>query len=344
MMIQPAFDLEPFQPARGMTNCHMQTLAGRYGRSHEGIIFQRWRIDTPDGDFLDLDFPEVAGYLPPEEAPIVLVLHGLEGSARSSYAYETYRQLAQRGIRSVGINYRSCSGQINRKPYTYHAGETGDIAFVLRQLKEWFPHAPLAAVGFSLGANMLLKYLGEEGIHSPLAAAVAVSPPFALDRSMEIVETSTSRVYSHYFMRAIRQKTLARAPLLEGLVDIDQALAAETFREFDEALTVPLYGFADVWAYYRECSSGRYLPDIRVPTLIIRALDDPLFHPDDVPYEILAANPSLTAAITPHGGHVGFAEGSPNHLSWWAERQAARFMAAQFGLQTMLTPLDHIGD
>ncbi len=310
----------------------MQTVAGHYGRSQEGIIFHRWRIDTPDGDFLDLDFPEVAGHLPPEDAPLVLLLHGLEGSARSSYAYETYRQLARHGIRSVGMNYRSCSGQINRKPYTYHAGETGDVIFVLHQLRQWFPQSALGAVGFSLGANMLLKYLGEQGPDCPLVAATAVSPPFALERSMEVIESSVSRFYNRYFMRALHQKMLARASLLDGLVDMERVLAATTFRELDEALTVPLYGFADVWDYYRQSSCGRYLPNISVPTLIIRALDDPLFHPEDIPYDLLAANDCLTAVITPHGGHVGFAEGQPGQLNWWAERQAARFLAAQFGL------------
>ncbi len=329
-MTQPAFELEPFRPARGIANCHMQTVAGHYGRVQEGIIFHRWRIDTPDGDFLDLDFPEVAGHLPPDDAPLVLLLHGLEGSARSSYAYETYRQLARRGVRSVGINFRSCSGQINRKPYTYHAGATGDVILVLEQLQRWFPQSALGAVGFSLGANMLLKYLGEQGRDCPLIAAAAVSPPFALDRSMEVVENSISRVYNRYFMRALHQKMQARAPLLDGLVNMEQVLAATTFRELDEALTVPLYGFADVWEYYRQNSSGRFLSTIRVPTLIIRALDDPLFHPDDIPYDDLAANPCLTAVITPHGGHVGFAEGQPGQLSWWAERQAARFLAAHF--------------
>ncbi len=332
LMTQAAFAPEPFQPARGIANCHMQTIAGHYGRSQEGIVFHRWRLDTPDGDFLDLDFPEVAGHLPAENAPLVLLLHGLEGSARSSYAYEAYRQLAWRGMRSVGLNYRSCSGQLNRRPYTYHAGETGDIIFVLQQLGQWFPHATLGAVGFSLGANMLLKYLGEQGKASPLVAAAAVSPPFALDRSMEGIENSISRIYNRYFMRALHQKMQARAPLLDGLVDMERVLAAATFRELDEALTVPLYGFADVWDYYYQSSSGRYLPGICVPTLIIRSLDDPLFHPDDIPYDALTANPYLTAVITPHGGHVGFAEGQPGQLNWWAERQVARFLAVQFGL------------
>jgi hypothetical protein len=325
------FELEPFQPARGIANSHMQTVAGHYGRSQGGIVFHRWRIDTPDGDFLDLDFPEVAGVLPPENAPLVILLHGLEGSARSSYAYETYRQLAGRGVRCVGMNYRSCSGQINRKPYTYHAGETSDLIHVIHYLQSWFPQVRIGAVGFSLGANILLKYLGEQGGNCPLAAAAAVSPPFALDRSMEAIENSIGRMYNTYFMRALRQKMQARAPLLEGLVDLEQVLAAETFRELDEALTVPLYGYADVWEYYRENSSGRFLATISVPTLIIRALDDPLFHPADIPYDVLAANPCLTTAITAQGGHVGFAEGQPGRFNWWAERQVARFLAAYLG-------------
>lgn len=321
------FQLEPFRPARGIANCHMQTIAGRYGRRPDGIIFHRWRIDTPDGDFLDLDFPEVAGHLPADDAPLVLLLHGLEGSARALYAYEMYRQLAQRGIRSVGLNYRSCSGVINRTPHAYHAGFTEDINWVVQRLLAWFPGAPLGAVGFSLGANMLLKYLGEQGAAVPLQTAVAISPPFALGLARQN-ENSVSQIYFRYFMRALRLKTQARAPLLQGLIDVERALAAQTFRELDEALTVPLYGFQDVGAYYNLCSSGRYLPEVRIPTLIIRALDDPLFHPDDIPYQVMAANPCLTAAITEYGGHVGFAAGQPGQLNWWAERQAAGFLAA----------------
>lgn len=327
-MNQNHFQLEPFCPARGIINCHMQTVAGRYGRRTDGIIFHRWRIDTLDGDFLDLDFPEVAGHLPGDDAPLVLLLHGLEGSARSLYAYEMYRQLAQRGIRSVGMNFRSCSGVVNRTPRSYHAGFTEDVHFVVQKLQRWFPGIPLGAVGFSLGANMLLKYVGEQREKISLVTAVAVSPPFALDRGAETTKNSVGQVYLRYFMRALRQKLQARAPLLDGLVDVEQVLAAQTFAELDALLTVPLYGFANVADYYQQCSSGRYLPDIHIPTLIIRSLDDPVFDPADVPHAAIDANPYLTAAITKHGGHVGFAEGQPGHLAWWAERQAARFLAA----------------
>lgn len=332
MLIETAFQLEPFSPARGIANCHMQTLAGYYGRRSDGIIFHRWRLDTPDGDFLDLDFPEVAGHLPDETAPLVLVMHGLEGSARSGYAYETYRQLAQLGIRSVGLNYRSCSGVINRTPRSYHAGSTEDIDFVVQKLLEWFPGIPLGAIGFSLGANMLLKYCGEQGEGIRLATAVAVSPPFNLDMSVAVSPNGVSQAYIRYFMRAVREKVQARAPLLEGLVDLERALAAQSFRELDEALTVPLYGFQDVADYYQQNSCGRYVPTIHLPTLIIRSLDDPLFDPADIPNETLAANPFLTVALTQNGGHVGFAEGQPGHFSWWAERQAARFLAAHLAV------------
>ncbi len=331
--MQAQIQIEPFQPRKGIANRHFQTIAGRYARKQNGLIFHRWRIDTPDGDFLDLDFPEIPGFVPDDSAPIVLLLHGLEGHARKGYACETYRQLAQHGVRSVGLNYRSCSGEINLTPTSYHAGLTDDVDFVVSQLKRWFPQVPFGAIGFSLGANILLKYLGEQGERVRFETAVAVSPPFSFSHLPEKWQNRVRQMYVRYFMRSLRQKVLARSHLLEGLVDIDKALAARNFRELDKALTVPLYGFQDINDYYEQCSSGRYLPDIQIPTLLIRALDDPMFDPEDVPYETIAANPFLHGFFTEHGGHVGFLEGQPGHWRCWAERQAARFLAANLGMR-----------
>lgn len=331
-MMSSFFYLEDFRPAKRLVNAHLQTAAGRYGRCKEGIVFHRRRLNTPDGDFVDIDFPEVAGYLPAETAPIVLVLHGLEGSARASYAYDAYRQLAQRGIRAVGLNYRSCSGTLNQTAYTYHAGFTDDVHLVVQQLAAWFPAAPLGAIGFSLGANILLKYLGEQGRQCRLQTAVAISPPFFIERSIHGQHQAFSHVYGRYFMRALRRKIAKRAPLLADKVDVAQLLQAQTFRELDQQLTIPLYGFRDLADYWQQCSSGHYVADIGVPTLIIRSLDDPVFDPMDVPYSLLRGNKQLTAVVTPHGGHVGFAAGEWGQLQWWAERQAARFLAAHFGL------------
>ena len=323
------FQLHPYVNSRWLPNGHSQTIFGRLARRKDGIIFNRRRIDTPDGDFIDLDFPEVAGHVVPEEAPLVLRLHGLEGNARRSYACETYRRLAQLGIRSVGMNYRSCSGEINRVARFYHSGATDDVALALSTLAHWFPNNRRGLIGFSLGANLTLKFLGEQGSTGQkwVSSAVAVSPPFDMKKSTELLGRGISKWYTRYFLQSLRPKIVAKANLLEPFVDLDKLLAARTFREFDEVGTAPLGGFQSADDYYEKCSTAQFLPTINAPTLIIRALDDPLFAPDDVPYEVIDANPCLTAAITPQGGHMGFVEGHPGQLNCWAEQEATRFLA-----------------
>ncbi|MCP4422422.1 MAG: alpha/beta hydrolase [Chloroflexi bacterium] len=325
----PLFQLNPYKASKWFPSGNIQTIFGRFVRQKAGIIFHRRRIDTPDGDFIDLDFPEVAGCLLPEDAPLVLLLHGLEGNARRSYGYETYRQLAQLGIRSVGINYRSCSGEINRVARFYHSGETEDIALVLSTLAKWFPHNRRGLIGFSLGANMALKFLGEQGQAGPewVQAAVAVSPPFDMKKSAAMLDQGFSQLYVRYFLHSLHKKILAKADLLKPVIDLEKVLTARTFREFDEAGTAPLAGFRDADDYYERCSTAQFLPDIAVPTLLLRALDDPLYVPNDVPYAKIAANPFLISGITLNGGHLGFVAGHPGHFSCWAEEEAARFLA-----------------
>jgi predicted alpha/beta-fold hydrolase len=324
------FQLTPFTPTNWLSGGHSQTIFGRLTRRKEGIIFHRRRLDTPDGDFIDIDFPEVAGYLLPDDAPLVLLLHGLEGNARRGYACETYRRLAQLGVRSVGINYRSCSGEMNRKARFYHSGATDDVAFVLETLATWFPQNRRGLVGFSLGANLTLKFLGERGAEAKewVDTAVAVSPPFDMNSSADLLESGLAQFYTRYFLRSLHQKVLAKADLLESKVDLEKVLAARTLRDFDNYGTAPLGGFRDADDYYEKCSTAQFLPHIQVPTLLLRALDDPLFAPDDVPYDTITANPYLTAGITQQGGHLGFVEGQPGSFNCWAEQEAACFLAA----------------
>lgn len=236
-------------------------------RRKSGIVFQRRRIDTPDGDFLDLDFPEVAGHLPAKDAPIVLLLHGLEGNARRSYACETYQHLARLGIRSVGLNYRSCSGEINRTARFYHSGATDDVALALAALAEWFPHSKRGLIGFSLGANLTLKFVGEQGANGQgwVDTAVAVSPPFDMAKSSDLLARGFNRLYVQYFLQTLRPKIRAKADLLEPVIDVEKLLAARTFREFDDAGTAPLGGFRDADDYYDKCSTAQFLPAIRFP-------------------------------------------------------------------------------
>ena len=179
----------------------------------------------------------------------------------------------------------------------------------------------------SLGANMLLKYLGEQGDKTSIRAAAAVSPPFDLGRIARTFHLGSGRPYAARFMKSLRYKALRHANHNGSAIDVDRLLKAKTMADFDDAVTAPLHGFRDADDYYARNSSRQFLPGIRVPTLVMRALDDPFFG-SDVPHLALAANDKLLPALGPHGGHVAFAEGIwPRRFSYWAERQAAQFLS-----------------
>lgn len=321
----------PFHPARWLPGPHAQTVAGKYLRPRTGVRYRRERVETPDGDFLDLDFATVHGSsarAPGNDAPLALVIHGLEGSSESAYVLETCRTLWDAGVRPVAMNFRSCSGVPNRLPRFYHAGETGDAGFVLDLLAARNPGVPLAAVGFSLGANVLLKYLGERGDGALLAAAAAISVPFDLGAGADKLDASPmGRLYTGIFVRSLQRKFREKGAAMDGRCDARAVLAARSFREFDDAATARLHGFGGVDDYYGRSSSAQFLPSVRVPTLIVHAEDDPFVPGDAIPRDAIRANPRLTAAITAHGGHVGFIAGAPWRPEFWAEAEAARFVA-----------------
>jgi predicted alpha/beta-fold hydrolase len=334
-MTDDAFTPRPFHPAWWLPGAHAQTIAGRYIRPPHGVHYRRERVDTPDGDFLDLDFATVDGApAAGNDAPLCVAVHGLEGSAQSSYVLETSRALAEHGIRTVAMNFRSCSGEPNRTARFYHAGETGDLGFLLDLLAARFPRATLLGAGFSLGANVLLKYLGEQGEASRIRAATAISIPFDLGRGSDKLAASfMGRVYTRHFVRRLVVKyRLKRAAgvRLDG-VELDERRMRRwsSFRDFDDALTARLHGFADADDYYTRSSSGGYLHGIRVPALLVHALDDPFVDERAIPHQVIDANPHLHTAFVPRGGHVGFIEGPPHAPRFWAEREAARFLAAR---------------
>ena len=324
------FQPEPFHPSRRLKNEHVQSILGSRLRPTRDLQFRRERLTTPDDDFVDIDIPYVPGVQFTASAPVVLVLHGLEGNARRGYMCETYRQLAYRGIRAVGLNFRTCSGEMNRQPHMYHGGKTDDVILVLKWLDTHFPTAAQGIVGFSLGANITLKYLGETAVLPPrLIAAVAISPPFDMAVSGRTLDT-TARFYGRLLLSSIKRKAKARAAVLQHKIDLTAVRAAKSFYQLDTVCTAPLYGFKNANDYYTQVSSQQFLPTIHKPTLILRALDDPFFIDETIPYNLLSQNPNLHSCFTAHGGHLGFIEGKlPGTLTWWAERQAARFLAAK---------------
>jgi uncharacterized protein len=324
-MAKPRFIAEPFHQARWLPSPHGQTLGGRLLRRSRSPELRRLRLDTPDGDFLDLDLPSE----PAPNAPLVVLFHGLEGSARRGYALNTYRELFDRGIGAVGVNFRSCSGENNRKARFYHSGETDDIRFVLEYVAGHYPGRRIGAIGFSLGGNALLKYLGEEGESARPECAVAVSVPYDLGGGARLLEsTPMGRFYSRHFIKSLILKAEAKAALLPDGCDLDRIRKATTFYEFDDAATAPLHGFRNADDYYARSSSAQFIDRIRRPTLLIHARDDPFVPFNAVPVNAARTNPLVQVEVTRKGGHVGFIGGWPWALDFWVERQAARYFAA----------------
>jgi uncharacterized protein len=306
-------------------NGHLQTLWGpllRRGRRR----LRRERVDTPDGDFLDLDWLDG-----PEAAPLVLILYGLEGSVCSHYVVGLLDAVADHGWRAAVLNFRSCSGDLNRLPRFYHSGDTGDLHHVVGLLLERDPETRLGAVGVSLGGNVLLKWLGEQALEVPkqFVGAVAISAPFDLVACARVLDRGFARaVYTANFLRTMKRKARDKATRYPGFVDLSAVRQARTFAQYDRAVTAPLHGFTDEVDYWTRSSSGPYLARVGRPTLLINALDDPL-----VPRGALPDPRTLPACVeaefVPRGGHVGFQEGPwPWQTHSWAERRALEFLAS----------------
>ena len=318
------FTAEEFTAPWWLRSPHAQTIGARLLRRRKPEGIKRERVTTPDDDFLDLDF---AGDFTNPRA-IVLLQHGLEGSALRGYALNVYHELNKRGIAAVGLNFRSCSGELNRAQRLYHSGETEDTRFIVQLLHERYPNAAIGAIGFSLGGNALLKYLGEEGAAVRLKCAVAVSVPYDLGAGADYLDRSAmGRFYTRIFVKALVEKSKNKAELIAASCDFERGLRAQSFREFDDAITAPLHGFAHADDYYERSSSAQFLPSISIPTLLLHAQDDPFLPVASIPYAHINRNPRLHAIITRHGGHVGFIHGAPFKPRFWAEETAARFLA-----------------
>lgn len=319
-----------FRPAFGLGNPHLQTLWGPLWRKQPPLERRRERLWLADGDFLDLDWhgPHEA------EAPLVLVLHGLTGSSNSPYVAGLQRQLGQRGCASVALNWRGCSGEPNLLPRSYHSGASEDLALVLEHLGKARPLAPLYAVGYSLGGNILLKHLGETGSASPLQAAVAVSVPFRLDQCADRIAMGFSKVYQAHFMRAmltyLKDKQLrfqheGQQAGLATLADLGSLENIKTFWDFDGRVTAPLHGFESAEDYYRRSSSRYFLGEIAKPTLIIQAADDPFVFIHSLP-TANEMSPSIQFELHAKGGHVGFVAGSLRQPAYYLEQRIPQWL------------------
>lgn len=282
------------------------------------VDYRRERVELADGDFLDFDWVDgVSG------APMVVLFHGLEGSSDSFYARDLMHRIKARGWHGVVAHFRGCSGEDNRLPRAYFAGDSVDIDTMLRHVKSRHPDAPLYAVGVSLGGNALLKWLGEQGsaASSLVDGAVAVSAPVDLTAAGHALDQGFNRsVYTARFLATLKAKALRKSDKFPGLLDADAIAASTTFREFDTLVTARLHGYADADDYWHKVSAKPLLKSVAVPTLVINARNDPFLPaqalpgPDDVSPAVVLEQPDT-------GGHVAFPAGPfPGNADWLPTR------------------------
>ena len=314
------------------SNRHLQTLWGPFFRRTNATALTHERLELQDGDFLDLVWTAR------KDGPIVVMLHGLEGSSRSHYIPGMLETFHSHGWRAVLFHFRGCSGEHNRLPRAYHSGDTGDFAAVLRHIRVRDPDAPLVALGYSMGGNVLLKWLGETGSNNPLCAGIAVSPTFNLHLAAQALDQGFSRVYQWHLVRRLVDKMKMKSQTVSFPFHVTQVEMLNTFREFDDHITAPLHGFEGVDDYYSRSSCGPYLRDIRIPTLILHAKDDPFSSVEAIP-TVDQLSPTTTLELSVHGGHVGFVQGSfPGKEGYWLEKRIPEFLSQY--LTTEETPPD----
>lgn len=318
-----------FKPAWWLATAHAQTLYSTVTRRNSAPVDHVERIELPDGDFIDTAWA-INGV--PEKAPLVILLHGLGGSVDSTYIAGLMNACNQQGWRAVLMHFRGASTEPNRLVRAYHSGDTADFDFYLRLLTEREPDTQKAAIGISLGGNVLLKWLGEQGPQTLLNAAIAVSVPFELRLVADKMSRGFSRIYQRYLLQRLRKvfhRKIQAWPdeLPKALQDYAKW---RCFWTFDDNVTAPLHGFSSVHDYYRQSSSRSYLRAIATPTLIIHSRDDPF-----MTVNVLPRNDELsdyvTLELSAKGGHVGFISGQfPGKPVYWLEKRIPEYLNTIF--------------
>ena len=321
-----------YQAPAWCKNPHLQTIWPRFFGLRKIVPVTMERIDTPDGDFVDLAW----GPAPQETQAVIVLFHGLEGSKDSHYIQDMLQACIGQPWQVVLMHFRGCSGEPNRTHRAYHSGETADALWLSQELRKRYPTIPFCAVGYSLGGNMLLKLAGETKAENPFSMCVSVSAPLRLDECAKAIANGFAQVYPRKLLNSMRKMLRQKfaLPDYQGKVRIDESQInnLDTFEKFDENITAPLHGFASANDYYQKCSGMQFLKSITVPTLVIHALDDPFMNEAVVPGE-QALSPSVAYEYSRRGGHVGFAQGKPWSTSTWLGTRLVSFITEQLGVK-----------
>lgn len=319
-----------FKPAWWLSNAHAQTVYASLRHPIEAPVDKTEKIDLPDGDFLHLAW--ATGNLP-EDAPLVVILHGLGGCINSSYVARFMNAFNEQGWRAVLMHFRGAGAELNRLPRAYHSGDTADLNFFINMLNQREPGTKKAVVGVSLGGNVLLKWLGEQRGAANIQTAVAISVPFLLNNVANRMNVGLSRFYQSHMINQFKDIFARKASLLRNPPEpLKKAAVCKCFWTFDNEVTAPLYGYTNVHSYYRQASSRQFLCDIEIPTLIIHAKDDPFMTEDVMPTESELSE-SIILEVSKKGGHVGFVSGNKIwEPVYWLDQRIPEYIATQFGV------------
>ncbi len=336
----PVIEHDLVKPPAYLWNGHLQTIWPNMARRVEGVRYERERIDTPDGDFLLLDWSRKEKSDPAFRGPSLrrlgIVAHGLEGDAHRTYLKGMVKALNEAGWDALAWNCRSCAGEQNNLRTSYHIGKTDDLGFIVNRVLASKQYDEIALLGFSAGGNMTLKYAGEQGrdIATEIRHVVAFSVPLDLDAVAENFKRLSNRLYDKRFLKTLMAKVREKATQHD--MDLSHLAKVKTMRDFDEYYSGPVHGFKDADDYYRHNASMYFLDKIAVPTLIINARNDP-FLPNQCYDPALVANaPFVTLEIPRKGGHCGFSHHTLNRC--WAEERAVEFISQLTGASVNKKP------
>lgn len=317
----PIIENSTYQPPRFLTNGHLSTIYPSLFRKVTGVTYQRERMETPDDDFLDLDWSRIGS------GKIGIVSHGLEGDTNRGYMLGMVKALNAHGWDALAWNYRSCSGEPNRLLRSYHSGATDDLHIVAKHVIGQNCYREIALIGFSLGGNITLKYLGENGqtVDPLIKKGVAFSVPCDLARSSVELAKFSNIIYMRRFLQSLHEKVKRKKALMPDKIDDTDFHKIKDFRGFDDRYTAPFNGFRDAEDYWQQCSSRQFIPNISVPTLLVSARNDPFLSPECFPVEEAKNNPNFYIEIPAAGGHVGFTQFNGDGL-FWSEKRALQFL------------------
>jgi hypothetical protein len=308
-----------FRPPPFLCNGHIQTVLPMLLRRRLNVVFERERLELNDGDFLDLDWSRTGG------SKLVILSHGLEGCSDDRYNLGMASVLNAAGWDVLAWNLRGCGEEMNRLPRLYHSGETGDLGAVIRFAATKYPR--IALIGFSLGGNLTLKYLGETSPHPAIIGAVAISVPVDLAAAARALDRHWSnRIYRRRFIKSLIAKVEIKARAFPDHFDTSRSRVIRTFQEFDDRYTAPIHGFRDAADYWQRSSAQQYLHRIAIPTLLVNASDDPFLTPKCFPFAEAERNPCLFFEAPNSGGHLGFID-LARGAEPWSERRVVEFLA-----------------